>query len=74
MKQLGVRGNSSTYNTSMKKNRENIKLNEADLGKPMIMSAHKVSKVRNLDTKKGSFIGKGSCYAKPALNKPVATP
>jgi len=24
MKQLGVRGNSSTYNTSIKKNRENI--------------------------------------------------
>ena len=35
------------------------------------MSANKPSKVRNLDMKKGSFIGKGSCYAKPAFNKPV---
>ena len=34
MKQLGVRGGSSTYNTSIKKNRENMKLNEKDLGKP----------------------------------------
>lgn len=34
------------------------------------MSASKPSKIRNLDTKKGSFIGKGSCYAKPAINRP----
>ena len=34
MKQLGVRPNSTNYNTSIKKNRENIKLSDRDLGKP----------------------------------------
>lgn len=41
----------------------------------MQMSANKPSTLRNLDNRKGSFIGKGSCYAKSPMSKPVvATP